>query len=128
MLARRASATVVNPHDPDALAQRSHLLERWTRQFAPHLAQEEQTLFPALEAAGQEEPVALVRSQHAVLRQLIERLRAGDGTALAEWGDAMGAHVRFEERTLFPLAQTVIDPVNLTDVMKPPSTSSVSSS
>ena len=119
VLARRACAAAADPHGPDAQAQCAHLLERWAEQFAPHFQLEEQTLLPALERAGQHEPVATALAQHACLRDLIERIRQGDFLALALWGDDMAIHVRFEERTLFPLAQRVFQPSELTDVMKP---------
>lgn len=118
VLARHASATATNPHSDTARTQRSHLLERWTQQFEPHFALEEQTLFPALEHAGHTEVVAMALRQHTALRELMARLRQGDALALAPWGNAMDAHVRFEERTVFPLAQEVLEPAELTDVMK----------
>lgn len=117
VLARRARATAAQPDSADAQAQAAHLLERWAAQFEPHFAREEHTLLPALAQAGQPEPVALAQEQHAALRQLVARLRAGELHVLAAWGEAMDAHVRFEERTLFPLAQTVLEPSVLTDVM-----------
>ena len=119
VLARHACATAADPNGVDAHAQRTHLLARWTLQFAPHFALEEQTLLPALKRAGQGEPVALALEQHAELRALVERIRQGDMSALALWGTAMDTHVRFEERTLFPLAQTVLEPFELIDAMKP---------
>jgi hemerythrin-like domain-containing protein len=120
VLARHASATVTDSHSDTARAQRHHLLERWAQQFAPHFALEEQTLLPALERAGHTDVVAEVLMQHADLRQLVERLRQDDALTLAlvAWGDAMDTHVRFEERTVFPLAQAVFDPAELADVMK----------
>lgn len=118
VLARRASATASDSHSADALALCSHLTARWQQQFAQHFAREEQTLFPALERAGHGQPVAVARMQHTALRELAERLRQGDVLALVLWGNGMDAHVRFEERTLFPLAQTVLEPSALTDVMK----------
>lgn len=122
VLARRASATAGDPHSPAAQAQRSHLLTRWPQLFAPHFAQEENTLLPALAQAGHGEAVAEALAQHTALRALVERLRLGDASALAAWGDAMTAHVRFEERSLFPLAQTAMDADALADLMKPPAT------
>ena len=111
----------------DAQAQRAHLLERWAVQFAPHFALEEQTLLPALARAGHHAAVAIALAEHVALRALVERLRQGDAAALPLWGDAMASHVRFEERTLFPLAQTVFEPSELTDVMKPSAPSPSSS-
>ena len=118
VLARHASATAANPHSAAARAQHSHLLERWAQQFEPHFALEEQTLLPALARAGHHAPAAIALAEHAALRALVECLRPGDALALALWGDAMAAHVRYEERTLFPLSQTVFEPTELTDVMK----------
>lgn len=118
VLARRARATATDPHSDAARAQRHDLLERWAQQFAPHFALEEQTLFPALARAGHSEVVAEALMQHVALRELMERLRQNDALALAAWGNAMDTHVRFEERTVFPMAQAVLDPAQLTDVMK----------
>lgn len=107
VLARRAAQA--DPHSAAARELREHLLVRWPAQFAPHFAAEEQALLPALAAAGHTEPVAQALAQHAQLRDLFERLHSGDLLALAVWGNAMQAHVRFEERELFPLAESVLD-------------------
>lgn len=113
VLARRARSA----GSADVQTQCAHLLKRWATQFEPHFAREEQTLLPALAQAGHTAPVALALEQHAALRRLVEHLHTGDLQALAAWGEAMDTHVRYEERTLFPLAQTVLDPSVLTDVM-----------
>lgn len=115
VLARRARSAAGDT--ASAQAQCSHLLERWAAQFEPHFACEEQTLLPALAQAGHPALVACALEQHAALRQLVERLRTGDLQALVAWGEAMDTHVRFEERTLFPLAQTELEPSVLTEVM-----------
>ncbi len=119
VLARRACANEADPHGADAQAQRAHLLECWPR-FAAHFALEEQTLLPALERAGQGASVAVALRQHAALREWVERIRMGDLSALAQWGAAMNEHVRFEERTLFPMAETVIEPSALIEAMNRP--------
>lgn len=117
VLARRASATVDDPHSAAARPQREHLLTRWAAQFEPHFAIEEQVLLPALLAAGHGLPAAQAQAEHIELRRLIECLRSGEVQALAAWGNAMAAHVRFEERTLFPLAERVLDLTALTDLL-----------
>jgi hemerythrin-like domain-containing protein len=117
--ARRAVAMAADLNGLEVQAQRAHLLERWNVQFVPHFEREEQTLLPALERAGQHEPVTTAWTQHSCLRDLMERIRHGDVRALALWGETMAIHVRFEERTLFPLAQRLLEPSELTDVMKP---------
>ncbi|HJV63964.1 MAG TPA: hemerythrin domain-containing protein [Albitalea sp.] len=118
VLARRAAGC--NVDSGAARELREHVLRRWEAQFEPHFALEELALFPALAAVGHDMPVAAAVADHAELRQLVERLRRGDATALAAWGAAMDRHVRFEERTLFPLAQRVLDPVALAESMARP--------
>lgn len=119
VLARRASATADDPHSAAAREQREHLLTRWTTQFEPHFALEEQVLLPTLVAAGHGLPAAQALAEHTKLRRIIECLRSGEVQALAAWGDAMAAHVRFEERSLFPLAERVLDLTVLTALLAP---------
>ena len=111
VLARRAAAAL----DAESAARLvTQLLARWEAQFAPHFACEEQALLPALRAGGHE-AAGVALAQHAELRRLVDRLRRGDLAALPAWGEAMQAHVRFEERTLFPLAESALDLSNLAD-------------
>jgi hypothetical protein len=95
--------------EADAVTLREHLLRRWHEQFEPHFAAEEQTLLPALTAAGAARWAEQTLAQHGELRGLISRLTAGDLAALALWGHAMERHVRFEERELFEHAQKLLD-------------------
>ena len=115
VLARRAAGTPQTSET--ASGQRQHLLSRWDEQFAPHFAIEEAVLLPALVAAGEAAAAAEALAQHVHLRRLLERVRDGDPTALPAWGEAMLAHVRFEERSLFPLAERTLDLTSLADSM-----------
>jgi len=115
VLARRAADTP--PTSETARGQREHLLRRWDEQFAPHFRVEEAVLLPALVAAGQAGPAAEALAQHTDLTRLVERVQDGDLTALPAWGEAMLAHVRFEERALFPLAERTLDLTSLADSM-----------
>lgn len=105
VLARRAC----EPQRADPGPLRLHVLERWEAHFEPHFAIEETVLFPALEAAGAVAEAGEARSQHARLRELAARLRAGETAALPAWGDAMRNHVKWEERFLFPQAEQLLD-------------------
>lgn len=113
VLARRAAGS--SPTGESAPGQREHLLRRWDEQFAPHFRVEEEVLLPALAAAGEAAAAAEALAQHAHLRHLVERVHDGDLTALPDWGEAMLAHVRFEERALFPLAERTLDLTSLAD-------------
>lgn len=107
VLARRACEPGRPGAEPAALRQ--HLLQRWGGHFEPHFAAEEQVLLPALAQAGCTDAAARSLREHARLRALVERLREGDLACLPEWGAAMRAHVQWEERELFPLAERVLD-------------------
>jgi hemerythrin-like domain-containing protein len=90
-----------------------------------HFEIEEQVLIPfyAL-CAGLEqlsEPtVGQVLREHAELRALVEQLRRGDAeTALVrETGQRLDAHVRLEERKLFPMIQERLTDEQLWDLAR----------
>lgn len=125
VLARRASNA--DPASQEAGRMREHLLTRWTAQFDPHFALEERELLAALDAAGHPLPADEARAQHAELRRLVQELRAGNLSALGPWGEAMTAHVRFEERILFPLAESALDLTALVETATRPPSSHVPS-
>jgi len=107
VLARRACEPDRPGADPAPL--RLHVLRRWDEHFEPHFATEERVLLPALAAAGARDEAARALAEHAQLRSLIARLRAGEPDALAPWGAALREHVQWEERQLFPLAEKLLD-------------------
>ncbi|MGE5027630.1 MAG: hemerythrin domain-containing protein, partial [Betaproteobacteria bacterium] len=47
-------------------------------------------------------------NEHGALRALAGALRSPDAARLAEFGQALSEHVRFEEQTLFPAAEQVV--------------------
>jgi len=87
---------------------------RFVEQTQAHLAFEEQTLFPALEAASPMAagPVGVMRLEHAQMRELfdelIEATRRADEPALADCINTllmlMRQHNAKEENVLYPLA------------------------
>lgn len=118
VLARRA-CDPARPHaEPEAL--RAQVLRRWDEHFLAHFEREEAVLLPALEAAGESHAVAEELAQHQHLRALIARLRGEGPSVLPEWGDAMRGHVQWEERTLFPLAEQVLDLPSLRQRLESP--------
>ena len=79
--------------------------ERAIRAFAhdldPHFLIEEQVLLPLLNDA--EKPlVERTLADHRQLRGLLKYLQRNDVDALANFAKCLAAHVRFEERELFP--------------------------
>jgi hemerythrin-like domain-containing protein len=101
VLARRAC----EPQRADPAVLREQLLRRWSEHFEPHFEAEEKVLLPALAAAGRDWEVKAALREHQDLRALVDRLREGELECLPAWGEAMRAHVQWEERHLFPLAE-----------------------
>ena len=73
----------------------------------PHFVVEEQTILPALQRLGESALADKTLEDHERLRQLVAQLEAPG--ALLEFAEALKAHVRFEERTLFQACQHTFD-------------------
>lgn len=79
--------------------------ERFEDEILPHFREEESWLLPALLAQGEAALVERTLAEHADLIRLAEALAVPSGPALLAFADALTAHVRFEERILFPAAE-----------------------
>ncbi|MDR2188238.1 MAG: hemerythrin domain-containing protein [Azonexus sp.] len=71
----------------------------------PHFTEEERDLLPRLAAIGETQLVARTLDEHAQLRALATAIEGGDKAALTPFGTLLQAHVRFEERELFAVAE-----------------------
>jgi len=85
----------------------------WEDDLKRHFAAEETILLPAL--SGEECAASLARmlDEHALLRDLIERIgRSSDETerqtTLAAFAERLTRHIRFEERELFPQVEQAL--------------------
>jgi len=74
-----------------------------------HFAEEEVSLLPVLHAHGHVEVAERLCREHHILTTLFASALRGERQA--EAGKALIAHVRFEERELFPLLETLFDGV-----------------
>lgn len=78
-------------------------------ELVPHFRVEESELLPLLEAAERGSLAERTLAEHAQLRALSESLQqCGDAGALARFGICLSAHVRFEERELFPALEELL--------------------
>jgi alkylhydroperoxidase/carboxymuconolactone decarboxylase family protein YurZ len=91
------------------------LARAWREEIGPHFAVEEAVLLPAFaHVAGEgQEFVSRVLSDHVALRGEIARLEQASGEAerqrlAGEVGRALEAHIRFEERVLFPAIEAAL--------------------
>lgn len=105
--------------DPTALSQ---LADAFNASFAaelePHFCAEEARLLPLLAAAGETALVDRTRREHAEMRALAAEIRRGTAGSLRPLGQLLEAHVRFEERELFAVAEAVLSAAALDDILR----------
>lgn len=75
----------------------------------PHFRIEEEVLLPGLRAAGAPALVQRTEADHEALRRAAAAISAGDLDQIAAFADRLLAHVRFEERELFPCCEACLD-------------------
>lgn len=87
--------------------------EFWEKEGALHFRIEEEVLLPGsgLDGPSSDEQVARLHDEHLQIRRQVGRVLAGDASLeyLGELGEALTAHVRFEERDLFPRIEAGLD-------------------
>lgn len=88
----------------------TQLVTVFDREMEPHFQTEERDLLPALRTCGQHDLADRTLAEHRALRDEVDRIRAGDATAVATFGKLLEAHVRFEERELFAVAEKLLFP------------------
>lgn len=92
-------------------------LEFWEEDGQHHFRVEEEVLLPAwaLHAEVDRAAVARMLEDHLAIRREALRLATGGATVveLHELGRRLNAHVRFEERQLFPLIEAALDAESL---------------
>ena len=86
-----------------------HVIQSYTNELQPHFSLEEESLFPLLRDTPQQALVEHALLDHRQLAELKERMRSADRAVLRQFGQHLKAHVRFEERELFPALETRLD-------------------
>ena len=82
----------------------------------PHFAREEAVLLPVLPAGAEHARERLLADHTEIRRRAAELREHPDAAAAAELGQLLSAHVRFEERELFPLLEARLPSAVLADV------------
>jgi hemerythrin-like domain-containing protein len=93
----------------DLAAVREDVLGFWSEDGAKHFRIEEEVLLPGFATAGDpgDEAVVRVLVDHVWIRERMARLESGELelAQVHELGERLEAHVRHEERVLFPLIE-----------------------
>lgn len=84
------------------------VIQAFSDELEPHFQIEEQTLLPLLHDAGNRPLEQRTLTEHQQLRALLDGLRQNDVRALDDFGKLLAAHVRFEERDLFPTLENLM--------------------
>jgi hypothetical protein len=113
VLARRIARACADGRGDAAEARR-----RFEAELEPHFRAEEELLLPALAAAGEGELVRRTLDDHATLRGHLAAAEAGDPGRLAAFAALLDAHIRFEERELFPAAERRLSADELARVLE----------
>ncbi len=82
-------------------------LQAFAAELEPHFQVEERELLPDLHTNTGLALVQRTQADHRALRELCTGLQHRDGAALAEFSSLLHAHVRFEERELFPFIEAL---------------------
>lgn len=77
-------------------------------ELEPHFQVEESALLPQLTGVETSPLVQRTLADHQNLRELAKLLSRNDAEALLEFGKSLSAHVRFEERELFPALEKIL--------------------
>ena len=96
-----------------------HFLEFWRRHGEQHFTIEERLVLPAVpdEHADWAEATRRVRAEHREIRAAAALLADAPSVHAARGvGELLTAHVRFEERTLFPLVEHHLSEGDLADL------------
>lgn len=80
----------------------------YTDELETHFKIEEETLLPFLTSPENQILVQRTMIEHQMLRGLLDGLQQNDVEALNNFGKYLAAHVRFEERSLFPVLERLL--------------------
>lgn len=94
---------------PDAVA--STLDPTSEQRLEEHFKIEETSLAITFAGEIELELVARTMSEHRAIRCLFTEVRGGSALALVKLADALEAHVRFEERDLYPAILARLEPI-----------------
>jgi hemerythrin-like domain-containing protein len=76
--------------------------QKYDLHLSPHFKVEEEYLLPELTSKTMSELVRRTLAEHELLRGLVKDARLGKWDALRALADVLEAHIRFEEREVYP--------------------------
>lgn len=83
-------------------------IQAFSDELEPHFQIEEQSFLPLLRSTETQPLAERTWADHQQLRALLKDLRQNNIEALDSFGKCLSAHVRFEERELFPVIEDLL--------------------
>lgn len=83
-------------------------IQAFADELEPHFRIEEQSLLPLLQSTETQPLVQRTLADHQQLRGLLTGLQQNEVETLNSFGKCLTAHVRFEERELFPAIESLL--------------------
>lgn len=115
-LARMAKRSASGSGDPPTAEAWAEIVEKFRVELEPHFQVEESALAPPLEARGESAMVRRLLGEHAALRAFVRPGAGRTPADLANFGELLELHIRFEERELFDAAQRLLSTEELAAV------------
>ena len=94
--------------EADSTVLMAQLITVFDGELDPHFRTEERDILPVLERQGHHTLVAQTLEEHRILRAEVDKMRTGCAESLISFGAALVAHVRFEERIMFPAVESAL--------------------
>ena len=105
----KACERAVLSHDEEQVGKTcQRVLQAFSAELEPHFQIEEQSWLPLLRNAENRPLEQRTLEDHRQLRALLDGLRKNDIKALGSFGKLLIEHVRFEERELFPVLESLL--------------------
>ena len=84
------------------------VIQVFSDELEPHFQLEEKSFLPLLSNAENRQLEERTLAEHEQLRGLLDDLRQGNMKSLDSFGKCLVAHVRFEEKELFPALEILL--------------------
>lgn len=105
----KACERAAQSRDEERIAKTcQRVTQAFSAELEPHFQLEEQSLLPLLRSAGNTPLEQRTLEDHQQLRALLDGLQQNNIEALDSFGKLLSAHVRFEERELFPALEALL--------------------
>lgn len=105
----KACERAAQSRDEERIAKTcQRVIQAFSAELEPHFQLEEQSLLPLLRSAENRPLEQRTLEDHQQLRALLDGLQQNNIEALDSFGKLLSAHVRFEERELFPALESLL--------------------